>query len=317
MFGKATEMMLAIDLAPEAVRVLEVAVVHKVPSVVAMGSQELEKGSLETLPERHIAALESVIAAQRMRSRNCVATMPTNLVTTRSVLIDPGKPQSLEEQIRTTLQAIQSHDSRGLLFDHWNVSEAAPKNRPYEVLVVAAQRSTLQEYLDGFKKLRLNCTHMDVAPCALASLIEKLMPEQETMVGVVVLGAGLGYFAVVERQRVLFWRPFELPEKRQQAGLERVGDEISKCVSHMVGALQFDGMMEILIFGENAQDSGFSNYLTTRFNLQVRSPSPFETLPADGMPSGLRSSLQPSAATHYAAAMGLGAATDRRFPWLN
>ena len=164
-----------------------------------------------------------------------------------------------------------------------------PKNRPYEVLVVAAQRSTLQQYLDGFKRLRLNCTHMDVAPCALASLIEKLMPEQETMVGVVVLGAGLGYFAVVERQRVLFWRPFELPEKRQQAGLERVGDEISKCVSHMVGSLQFDGMMEILIFGENAQDSGFSNYLTTRFNLQVRSPSPFETLPADGMPAGLRS----------------------------
>ena len=113
MFGKATEMMLAIDLAPEGVRVLEVAVSQGVPSVVAMGSQELEKGSPETLPERHITALESVIGAQRMRSLQCVATMPTNLVTTRSVLIDPGKPQSLEEQIRATLQAIGSHDPRG------------------------------------------------------------------------------------------------------------------------------------------------------------------------------------------------------------
>jgi Tfp pilus assembly PilM family ATPase len=305
MFGKATDTMLAIDLAPEAVRVLEVAVRQGAPSIITMASEALGKGSVESLPERHIAALESVISTQRIRSRQCVATMPTNLVTTRSVLIDPGKPLSLEEQIRATLQAIQTHDPRSLLFDFWKVSEKAPQNRPYEVLVVAAQRSILQQYLDGFKKLRLNCTHMDVAPCALASLIEKLMPEQESMVGVVVLGEGLGYFAVVEKQRVLFWRPFELPEKRQQAGLERVGDEISKCVSHMVGALQFDGMTDILVFGENAQDSGFANYLTTRFNLQVRSPSPFESLPTNGMPEQLRSAIEPSAATHYAAAMGL------------
>jgi Tfp pilus assembly PilM family ATPase len=305
MFGKSIEMMLAIDLAPEAVRVLEVSVRQGQPTIVAMASESLGKGSAETLPERHIAALESVMGTQRFHSRQCVATMPTNLVTTRSVLIDPGKPQSLEEQIRATLQAIQGHDPRALLLDHWNVSETAPRNRPYEVLVVAALRSVLQQYLDGFKRLRLNCTHMDVSPCAMASLIEKLIPEQETMVGVVVLSEGLGYFAVVEKQRVLFWRPFELPEKRQQAGLERVGDEISKCVSHMVGALQFDGMTDILVFGESAQDRGFASYLTSRFNLQVRSPSPFETLPAEGMTAELRRGLEPSAATHYAAAMGL------------
>ena len=231
--------------------------------------------------------------------------MPTNLVTTRSVLVDPGKPQSMEEQILATLQAIQTHDPRDLLFDSWEVSAAPQKNRPYEVLVVAAQRSVLVRYLDGFKRLRLNCTHMDVGPCAVANLIGKVAPQQDGMLGVVVLGEGIGYFAVIEKQRVLFWRPFEMPENRQQAGLERVGDEISKCVSHMVGSLQFDGMTDIFLFGQNAHDDGFMSYLKTRFNLQVRSPSPFEALPQSAMPAELRSSVQLSAATHYAAALGL------------
>jgi Tfp pilus assembly PilM family ATPase len=123
----------------------------------------------------------------------------------------------------------------------------------------------------------------------------------------VALGESLGYFAVVEKQRVLFWRPFELPQNKnsQQASLERVGDEITKCVSHMVGSLHLDGMQEIFVFGESAQDPGFASYLTTRFNLQVRSPSPFDSLTPDLMPADLRAALQPAAATHYAAALGM------------
>ena len=259
------------------------------------------------LPQRHLAALEKALAGHRNHAKQCVAAVPTNLVTTRSVLIDPSKAQPPEEQIKQTLQNILSYDSRDLLFDFWTVSKPDGKSRNYEVLVVATQRSVLNTYLAGFKKLKLQCTHMDVAPCALASLIARLVPQSETPVGTVAIGETLGYFAVVEKQRVLFWRPFELPPPKNGhvSGQERVGDEISKCVSHMVGSQHLDGMTEVLAFGAGAQDPAFVDYLATRFNLQIKSPSPFEAIATNAIPQDIQSALAGAAATHYATALGL------------
>lgn len=308
MFGKSAHSLLAIDLAPDAVRVLDVAPAGGGPSVSAIATEPLTEGAAAQLPERHLAALERLLSTHRIHARQCVASVPTTLVTTRSVLIDPGKPQPPEEQIKQTLQNILSHDARDLIFDYWTVSPTdAKSSRTYEVLVVATQRSILQTYLAGFKKLHLNCTHVDVAPCALASLIAKLTPKAEGPVGTVALGDTLGYFAVVDKQRVLFWRPFELPPQRQghASALERVGDEISKCVSHMVGSQHLDGMTEVIAFGSWAQDQDFLTYLTGRFNLQIKAPSPFDALSPGALPQEIHSALQPAAATHYATALGL------------
>ncbi len=306
MFGKSSQSLLAIDLAADAVRVLEVSIGGSGPVVSGFASEAVAEGST-ALPQRHLAALEKVLSTSRMRSRRCVAAVPTNLVTTRSVLIDPGKPQPPEEQVKQTLQNILSQDAADLLFDFWKVSEANTKTRNYEVLVVATQRSMLQTYLAGFKKLRLNCMHMDVAPCALASLIAKLIPQSETPVGTVAIGETHGYFAVVDKQKVLFWRPFELPPPKNGhvSGLERVGDEISKCVSHMVGSQHLDCMIDVIAFGAVAQDQAFAEYLASRFNLQIKTPSPFDALAPGAMPAEIKNALQPAAATFYATALGL------------
>ncbi|HEY4330235.1 MAG TPA: pilus assembly protein PilM [Phycisphaerae bacterium] len=306
MLKKSPDSLVAIDLAPDALRILDVSVRRGEPIIRAIGTETLPEGKTDTLPERHLEALKKLLEVHRIKTRNCVAAVPTSLVTTRSVMIDPSRSQTPEEQIKLTLQNILTYDARDLLFDYWKVTE--PKNNhAYEVLVVACQRTVVHRYLNGFKKLKLACIHMDVAPCALAPLLAKLMPKQENMIGAVALGETMGYFTVVEKDRVLFWRPFELPPPKsgQHSGLERVGDEISKCVSHMVGSQHLDSLQEIVLFGNNSQDAGFASYLVTRFNLQVKAPSPFEFLPANGMPADLRTALQRTAASHYAAALGL------------
>jgi Tfp pilus assembly PilM family ATPase len=307
MFIKSSDSLLAIDLAPEAIRVLDVTVCRGSASISAVATGTLTEGNADSLPERHIAALEYLLNNHKLRSRKCVASLPTNLVTTRSLVIDPGKAQSPEEQIKLTLQNILTCDAKSLLFDFWKVTEPGEKSRTYEVLVVATQRTLVHKYLEGFKKLKLSCSHLDVAPCALASLLAKLVPQQDAMVGAVALGESLGYFAVVQNQRVLFWRPFEVPPARngQQAGQSRVGDEISKCVSHMMGSQHLDRVSDIYLFGNSSQDDAFSSYLLNRFNLQIKTPSPFESLAQEGLPAELRKTLDNAGATHYAAALGL------------
>ncbi len=305
MFTKTAESLLAIDLGAESVRVLDIRMRRGQPHVEAFANQSVAPGGVETLPERHLDALAALISTHRMKARKCLAAMPTSLVVTRSVAVDPSKPQAADEQVRWTLQNCLPFDPKDLIFDFWPAGNAASSARTHDMLVVAAQASVVKRYLSGFEKLRLTCAHLDVAPCAVASLISRLVSAPEAVVGAVALTETGGYFAVVENQRVLFWRPFELPAHKAAATPDRVGDEISKCVSHMVGSMQVDHMAELLMFGHGSDDKTFAGYLQDRFHLPVRSPSPFDGLPSDAMSPEVRAAVQPAVATHFAAAVGL------------
>jgi Tfp pilus assembly PilM family ATPase len=307
MWKKKNNSLVAIDLAPDALRLLDVSLRHATPAILALGSETLPPGTPETLPDRHIAALDRLLSVHRLRGRPCVASIPTSLVTTRSLMIDPAKPGLPEDQIRQTLQSILSCDPRDLIFDFWNVAPPNDKSRTSEVLVVAVHQAIVHKYLDAFARLGLSCRHLDVAPCALAALLARLLPQQDSMVGTMVLGDTLGYFAVVAQQRLLFWRPFDLPAQKNGApsALERIGHEISKCVSHMVGTQHMEALADIVVFGNGVRDEQFTTYLAQRFNLRVRTPSPFEALPQGALAQSVAAALQPEAATHFAAALGL------------
>ncbi len=314
---KKSDQTLAIDFAPDAVRLLDVSFRRGTPQVRSVATSALASGGVDSLPERHLAALETLISTHRLRARQCVATVPTNLMVTRSVTIDPSKSQPPEEQIKAVLANCIPGGSKDLLFDYWPVGDPAAKSRTHDVLVVATQGSVVQRYLKGFTKLKLTCVHLDVAPCALATLMAKLLPDQDSMVGTIALTESQGYFAVVDKQRVLFWRPFELPAGAVRAGTgasqERVGDEISKCVSHMVRSLHLDGMGEIFAFGQGVHDESFASYLMNRFNLQVRALSPFESLSDAALSPELRAGLELATATQYATALGLAHQTAGGF----
>jgi Tfp pilus assembly PilM family ATPase len=232
-------------------------------------------------------------------------------VVTRSVAVDASKPQTPEEQIRWTLQNCLPFDPKDLVFDFWPIGEPKPNARTRDVLVVATQGSVVQRYLSGFEKLGITCDHLDVAPCAMASLIAYGTTNAEGMVGTIAIAETTGYFAIIEKKQVLFWRPFEIPVASQkcisaaQTGLDRVGDEISKCVSHIVGSMDLDNLSELLVFGNGADDAPFADYLTSRFHLSVRAPSPFDCFSAEAMSPEVRSAVQPNVATHFAAAVGL------------
>jgi hypothetical protein len=305
MFTKAADSFLAIDLAPDSVRVLDVALRRGVPSILDLAAEPLPEGTDSDLCQRHLAVLEKLLNSHRLRTRRCLAALPTTLVTTRSVVIDPARPQPPEEQIGQTLQNILSLNARDLLFDYWDVSQPRETGRAREVLVVAAQRSVVHRYLDGFQRLKLACAHLDVAPCALAGLIGRLLPEQQSMIGALALGATIGYFAMVHQQNVLFWRPFDMPSAKNgpQAALERIGDEVSKCVSHMLGAQHLDDLTQVVLF-QMAPDSPVGGYLNSRFSINVLTPLPFDSLGPNGVSPALQHAVhEPSA--QYAVALGL------------
>jgi len=71
----------------------------------------------------------------------------------------------------------------------------------------------------------------------------------------------------------------------------------------MVGSQHLDGVGDIYLFGNGARDEAFTSYLSNRFHLQIKAPSPFESLGGDAAP--MNSSVDAAEATHYATAVGL------------
>lgn len=300
---------LAIDFAPDAVRVVEMQQHKGVPNIISFAQQTIDEGPSKDLPERHLAALNDLLKTQRVRTKRAIAAVPTSMVLTRTVQLDKSKGANSEEQILWALQNCLPFDSRDLVFDFWPVSD--PNNGKFgEVMVVATQASLVEKYLRGFEQLGLGCVHLDVAPCAIATLLQHTSDNADVPIGTICLTATHGYFAIAERGRVLFWRPFELPSAGQGEGamqtlLDRIGEEVSKCVSHMVGSMHLDNLAEMALFGQGAGDLLFSEYLKNRFHLPVTSPSPFDALPAEACPESLRQPADLKTATYYATALGL------------
>jgi len=315
LFTSKSDATLAIDLGPDAVRLIELRLRKAQLTITLSAQQALEDGPLATLPTRHLAALAALLGQHRLHTRSAIAAMPTNMVVTRTVQPDkanagPGAPagKSLEDHIRWTLQNCLPFDPRDLLFDYWPIHEAN-SGKPPEFMVVATQASVVEQYMRGFEKLKLTCAHLDVAPCALATLISHSVENSDAPVGTIALSQHLDFFAIAERGRVLFWRPFELPHPQDtdagaQANLDRMGDEISKCVSHMVGAMHVDNLSEVLLYGCGSENLLVGEYLKNRFHIPVRSPSPLDALPVQAR-GDYASLADGRVGTHYCTAMGL------------
>src|ERR1035437_9231677 len=99
---KKSDSTLAIDLGTDAVRVLDVQFRRGGVQVLAFASQSVAGGAIDSLPARHLSALQGLLAAHRLKPERCIAALPTSLVLTRSVVIDNSKNQTDTEQVRGT-----------------------------------------------------------------------------------------------------------------------------------------------------------------------------------------------------------------------
>ena len=127
--------------------------------------------------------------------------------------------------------------------------------------MVAMQVSLVEKYLRGFERLHLTCVHMDVLPWG-GDAIEQSVQGSESRWGRWHCRT-YWVFAIAERGKILFWRPFELSgtahtEEAALAGIQtnlnRIGDEISKCISHMVGTMHLESLGEMLLYGHGSND---------------------------------------------------------------
>ncbi|MEI8196946.1 MAG: pilus assembly protein PilM [Phycisphaerae bacterium] len=300
--------LLAVDLGIDAIHVLSARTSRGKVQVEDLACETLPAGLPATLPDRHLEALGGILSKLRLRSRRVVAALPTNLILTRTIRLDPGQEQTTEERIIWTLQNCLPFDPRDLVFDYWPVGEDHGKGQ--EVIVVATQASLVERYLNGFEKLKLQCVHLDVVPCALGALIARTVQPADSPVCTLALTAGQGFFGVAERGKILFWRPFELAGTGSQTELgqkhlERIAEEVARCFTHIAGSMPLEKLSQMMLFGQWSDNPALGNYLGNHFHLPTRNPSPLQALGTDGLSAAAQQTATQAQSTHYAAVVGL------------
>jgi hypothetical protein len=143
----------------------------------------------------------------------------------------------------------------------------------------------------------------------LGTLMAQTVRHADTPVCTLVLAGGQGYFAVAQAGQILFWRPFDLgatarvPEPTEKH-LERVSEEIARCLTHISGSMPLDKLGEMMLFGQWSQVPALGQYLTNHFHIAARSPSPLDTVSPQALSEEARRT-DPAAQTHFATAVGL------------
>ena len=308
LFARHTPNLLAVELGTEAIHLLSARTARGKVQVEDLAALALPAGPPATLPDRHLEALGEMLGKLRLRSRRVVAALPTSLILTRTIRLDPCQTQTTEERIIWTLQNCLPFDPRDLVFDYWPVGEDQGKGQ--EVIVVATQASLVERYLNGFEKLKLQCVHLDVVPCALGALIARTVQPADSTVCTLSLTAGQGFFAVAERGKILFWRPFDLAQTSGQTELgekhlERIAEEVARCFTHIAGAMPLEKLSQMMLFGQWSDNPALGNYLGNHFHLPTRSPAPLQALGTEGLSAAAQHSAAGIQGTQFAAAVGL------------
>ena len=98
-FARQTPNLLAADLGTETIHLLSARLAKGKVQVEDLATETLPAGPPASLPDRHLEALGGLLGKLRLRSRRIVAALPTSLIVTRTVRLDPGQAQTTEERI--------------------------------------------------------------------------------------------------------------------------------------------------------------------------------------------------------------------------
>ena len=140
----------------------------------AVASFELPQ-QCETLEGDYQAALahqlQQARASGRFRGRRAVATLPPNVVDTRTLTL-PGQNAEMQKVLRWEAESYLSYDIAEAVIDFVVLGEVkAGEERRIEVLVASARRDSVERLLRAAKQGGLDVEAVEIVPTALCRLL--------------------------------------------------------------------------------------------------------------------------------------------------
>ncbi len=309
---------IGLDIGSNAVKMIEIDRSKKGFELEYVGVAPLPDGAIVDKSIKKADLVGNAIRAlHNLSSRNkYVATsLAGKAVIIKQVTMTSMTDGQLEKQIQMEAEPYIPFDIKDVNLDFFIMGDRPEKEGSMEVVLVAAKKEYMAEYLDLIKSLNLNPVIVDVDPFALEVMYEFCYPNvQEEIVALVNVGAStininilksgasqytrdlpVGGDTITREIMRFFDVDFERAENiKRGADLDRVNprnlrkifqrsvdyfvSELQKILDFFSANVSYDPIQKIFLSGGAASTYGLASTMESELNIPVEIIDPFRSL---------------------------------------
>jgi len=313
---------IGLDIGSSAVKMVEIDRSKRGPQLEFVGLAPLPDGAVVEKSVKRADAVGMAISGlhknSRSRSKNVATSLAGKAVIIKQVTMASMTDVQLEKQIEMEAEPYIPFDIKDVNLDFFIMGDRPEKEGTMEVVLVAAKRDYMGEYVDLVSSLNLSVAVVDVDPFALEVMYEFCYPNvQEEVVALVNVGATtinvnilksgasqytrdlpLGGDSITREVMRFFDVDFERAENIKRGALvEGVNPRnlrkiFGRSVDYFVSELQkildffstnvsYDPIQKIFLSGGAAATYGLASTMEADLNIPVEIVDPFRSLRID------------------------------------
>jgi type IV pilus assembly protein PilM len=342
---------IGLDIGSSAIKMVEIERSKKGTVLQFAGLVPLPDGAIVEKSIKNTDAVMKAINAlyrnSKTRTKQVATSLAGKAVIIKQVTMSSMTDSQLEKQIQMEAEPYIPFDIKDVNLDFFIMGDRPEQEGTMEVVLVAAKKEDMQEYLDLLKPINLQVIVVDVDPFALEVMFEDCYPNvQEEVVALVNVGAStinvnilksgasqytrdlpLGGDSITREITRFFDVDYQRAEniKRgsQLAGLNprHLRKIFQRSVDYFVAELQkildffstnvsYDPIQKIFLSGGAAYTYGLSSTMETELNIPVEIVDPFRSLTFDAS-KGFDVNYLNSVGANMAVAVGLALRNEK------
>jgi type IV pilus assembly protein PilM len=319
-FISSEDLVVGVDIGSHAVKVCQLKKGDKAYSVVTVGSTTLPEGAVDdgTLNEPEIvgAAISELFKNLKIKKKKIGFSISGYSVIVKKVNLAVMDEEQMEEHILAEAEQYIPFDIKDVYLDFQDLKTGSDENERTDVMLVAAKKDIVDDYLDMLESIGLQATIVDVDGFALENTYEYNTPKTDN-VALVDIGASKmniniisGGMSMVARDIVVGSRQltehimnqFEIeyeeaealklgqqPAGNRQEELEDIFStvctqwvlEVKKAIDLYHSNYPDAPLVKLVLSGGGSKVEGLVDYLTSETGLAVSLFNPFSNMKAN------------------------------------
>jgi type IV pilus assembly protein PilM len=311
------QLVIGVDIGSHAVKVCQLKKGDKAYSVLNVGSTILPEGAVDdgTLNEPEIvaSAIDNLFKNLKIKKKKVGFSISGYSVIVKKVNLAVMDEELMEEHILTEAEQYIPFDIQDVYLDFQDLKTGTGENERTDVMLVAAKKDIVDDYLDMLASIGLQATIVDVDGFALENTYEYNTPKTDN-VALVDIGASKmniniisGGMSMVARDIVVGSRQlsehimnhfdidFEeaeglklghIPAEGRQGELEEIFStvctqwvlEVKKAIDLYHSNYPDSPLVKMVLSGGGAKVAGLADYLAQETGLQVELFNPFSNM---------------------------------------
>jgi len=319
-FISSEDLVVGVDIGSHAVKVCQLKKGAKTYSIVTVGSTTLPEGAVDdgTLNEPEIvgAAISELFKSLKIKKKKVGFSISGYSVIVKKVNLAVMDEEQMEEHILAEAEQYIPFDIQDVYLDFQDLKTATEENERTDVMLVAAKKDIVDDYLDMLESIGLQATIVDVDGFALENTYEYNTPKTDN-VALVDIGASKmniniisGGMSMVARDIVVGSRQLtehimnqfeieyeeaealklgQMPAGNRQEELEDIFStvctqwvlEVKKAIDLYHSNYPDAPLVKLVLSGGGSKVEGLTDYLTSETGLTVSLFNPFSNMKAN------------------------------------